>query len=59
LRQHTETCNESKLWLLLRSLLNNAVDTALFEGLVYADMDKEEAREHANGWVEQNIKGQP
>jgi hypothetical protein len=35
------------------------VDTALYEGLVYAGMDKEEAREHADGWVEQNIKGQP
>jgi hypothetical protein len=41
----------------LRSLLNNAVDTALYTSLFHAGMDQEEARELADGWVEQNTKG--
>ncbi len=41
----------------LRSLMVNAVDTALFQSLVYAGMDREKAREYANGWVDRNIKG--
>jgi len=41
----------------LRSLLNNAVDTAIFICLKYAGMDREEAREYADGWVGRNIKG--
>ncbi len=41
----------------LRSLMVNAVDTALFKSLVYSGMDPDEAREFANGWVDRNIKG--
>jgi len=41
----------------LRSLMVNAVDTALFESLVYAGMDENVARDFANGWVKRNIKG--
>ncbi|GAI79674.1 unnamed protein product [marine sediment metagenome] len=33
-----------------------AVDTALWHSLVYAGMDREEAKKHANGWVDRNIK---
>ena len=41
----------------LRSLMADAVDTALFQSLVYAGMDENEAREYADGWVDKNIKG--
>ena len=41
----------------LRSLLSDAVDTSLYQSLVYAGMDREEARKYADGWVERNIKG--
>jgi hypothetical protein len=41
----------------LRSLVNNAVDTALWVCMQNAGMNREEAREYANGWVERNIKG--
>ena len=43
----------------LRSLLYNAVDTAIRVCLEYAGMDREEATEYADGWVERNIKGEP
>ncbi|MFC1955916.1 hypothetical protein ACFLWZ_05255 [Chloroflexota bacterium] len=43
--------------LKLRSLLYNAVDTALGFGLEEAGWTHEEAREYADGWVEKNIKG--
>ncbi|MFC1902984.1 hypothetical protein ACFLX4_02835 [Chloroflexota bacterium] len=43
--------------LKLRSLLYNAVDTALLVSLEYAGMDREKAKEYADGWVEKNIKG--
>jgi len=46
-----------KTILELRSLIANAVDTALFQSLVYAGMDREEAKEYADGWVVKNIKG--
>ena len=35
----------------------NAVDTALFQSLVYAGMDENETRDFADGWVDKNIKG--
>ena len=40
-----------------RSLLNNAVDTAIYASLQYAGMDQEEAKEYADGWVDRTIKG--
>ncbi|MFC1981483.1 hypothetical protein ACFLVN_04480 [Chloroflexota bacterium] len=40
----------------LRSLLNNAVNTALYVSLAYAEMDREEAKEFTQGWVERVIK---
>ena len=40
----------------LRSLLCNAVDTAIMVCMEYAGIDREEAKEYANGWVEKNIK---
>ncbi len=43
----------------LRSLMVNAVDTAIAVCLEYAGMDREEAGEYADGWVERNIKGEP
>ena len=43
----------------LRSLMVNAVDTAIAVCLEYAGMDREEAGEYADGWVERNIKGKP
>ena len=46
-----------KTVLELRSLVNDAVDTALWRSLVYAGMDQEEARKYANGWVDRTIKG--
>ena len=45
-----------KTVLELRSLINDAVDTALWRSLVYAGMDREEAKKLADGWVERNIK---
>lgn len=45
-----------KTVLELRSLLYDTVDTALFESLVYAGMDRNEANKHADGWVERKIK---
>ncbi|MFC1870073.1 hypothetical protein ACFLYE_02245 [Chloroflexota bacterium] len=48
-----------KTVLDLRSLLKNAVDTALVVGLVYAGMDEKEAKEYTDGWVDRNIKGVP
>ena len=44
--------------LKLRSLLCNAVDTALFICLREAERNYEEADQYANGCVEKNIKGQ-
>ena len=44
--------------LELRSLLNNAVDTAVYVSLQYAGMDREEAKEYTGGWVTRNIKGE-
>jgi hypothetical protein len=35
----------------------DAVDTSLYQSLIYAGMNREEAREYADGWVERNIKG--
>ena len=43
----------------LRSLIVNAVDTAIAVCLEYNGMDREEAREYADGWVVRNIKGEP
>ena len=40
----------------LRSLLNNAVDTVIMACLEFAGMDRERAREYADGWVDRNIK---
>ncbi len=41
----------------LRSILNDAVDTAIGVCMEYAGMDREEAKEYADGWVEKNMKG--
>ncbi len=41
----------------LRSLLRNAVYTALFISLKEAGWNREEAKEYADGWVEGEIKG--
>ena len=41
----------------LRSLVTDAVDTAIMVCLKYAGMDREEAKEYADGWVDRNIKG--
>ena len=46
-----------KTVLELRSLLHNAVDTAVWVCMQQAGMNREEAREYADGWVEKNIKG--
>ncbi|MFC2073090.1 RNA polymerase sigma factor [Chloroflexota bacterium] len=42
--------------LALRSLLLNAVDTALYVSLEQAGLDHNEAKEIADGFVERNIK---
>ncbi len=42
--------------LELRSILNDAVDTALSVCLRVAGVDPAEANEYADGWVEKNIK---
>ena len=46
-----------KTVLKLRSLMVNAVDTALYVSLQYTGMDQEEAKEYTDGWVGRNIKG--
>lgn len=40
----------------LESLLNDSGDTAIMVCLEYTGMDREEAKAHANGWVDRNIK---
>ena len=40
----------------LRSFVTDAVDTALWQSLVYAGMDSDEAKEYVDGWVDRYIK---
>ena len=40
----------------LRSFITDVVDTALWQSLVYAGMDSDEAKEYADGWVDRYIK---
>ena len=43
--------------LKLRSVTNNTVDTAMAICLYHAGIDWDEAKEYADGWVLNNIKG--
>jgi len=46
-----------KAVLELRSLVTDAVDTAIMVCLEYAGMDRKQAKQYADGWVGRNIKG--
>ena len=41
----------------LESRVNDSVETAIWVCLEFAGMDREKAREYADGWVDKNIKG--
>lgn len=45
-----------KIVIELRSFVTDAVDTALWQSLVYSGMGREEAKEYADGWVDRYIK---